>query len=104
MNPRPSRPRPPMKIHDVHDFDARKAARELLRVGFTAVDDIGGQLIDCAQDELFDALGFASDDLDVQVEEIRTDWGPVYVFWDTSRACLGAARAFVKANRPPVER
>ena len=29
-----------MKIHDVSEFNARRAANELLRVGFTAVDDI----------------------------------------------------------------
>ncbi len=89
-----------MKIQDVHDFNARRAARELLRVGFTAVDDISGALIDCAQDELFDALGFAGDEFDVRREEIRTGWGPVFVFWDGSRGTLEAAKAFVRAQRP----
>ena len=92
-----------MKIHDVYGFDARSAADELLRMGFTAVDDITGQLIDCAQDELFDALGFAGDEMDVRVEEMQTSFGPVFVFWDGRRESLDAARKFVRDKRPPAK-
>lgn len=89
-----------MKIHDVYGFNARRAADELMRVGFTAVDDIRGQLIDCAQDELFDALGLAGDEMNVRVEELRTSLGPVFVFWDGDKASLEAAKEFVRTHRP----
>ena len=89
-----------MQIHDVHEFDAELASRELLQVGFTAVDDMSGQLIECAKDELFDALGFAVDEIDVGVERIATSWGPVFVFWDRGRGTLKAARELVAKNRP----
>jgi hypothetical protein len=89
-----------MKIHDVHGFNARLAADELLGVGFTAVDDITRELIDCAQDELFEALGFAADGMDIRFEEMETSWGPVFIFWDGDRDCLETAREFVRANRP----
>ncbi len=92
-----------MKIHDVYGFNAQRAADELISVGFTAVDDISGKLIDCAQDELFDALGFAGDEMDVRVEEMRTSWGPVFVFWDGDKESLAAARKFVRANRPNAD-
>lgn len=89
-----------MKIHDVHGFDAEQAGRELLDLGFTAVDDVSGELIECAEEELLDALRFAADEIDLGVDEIRTTCGPVFVFWDRGRATLEAAKAFVLKNRP----
>ncbi len=89
-----------MQIHDVHSFDAELASRELLKVGFTVVDDISGELIECAKDELFDALGFAGDEIDLGINEVATSWGPVFVFWDRERTTLKAAKDFVAKNRP----
>ena len=90
-----------MKVYDVHDFNAKAASREFLKHGFIAVDDISGGLVDCAEDELLDALGFAADELDLGIEELSTSWGPVFVFWDRGRGTLAAAKAFVFTQRKP---
>jgi hypothetical protein len=37
-----------MQIHSVHDFDDKSAARDRLRNGLVAVDDISGNPIGCA--------------------------------------------------------
>lgn len=63
-----------MRIHDVHDFDAARASRELLEIGFTAVNDVSGELIDCAKDELFEKLGFAGDEIDLRVDKIQLEF------------------------------
>ena len=89
-----------MGIPDVHDFYAARAAKELLTVGYTAVDDISGQLVDCAEAELFDALGFAGDGLELAIDEIDTSFGPVFVFRDRRRVSLETVKAFVFKHRP----
>lgn len=92
----------PLIVHDVHAFDARRAAAEFMRHGFTAVDDVTGGLIDCANDELIDALGLAVDEFALTQARIETSWGPIFVFWDRSRGpkVLAAAKAFVATQRP----
>ena len=93
-----------MHIPDIHDFNPVRAAKELLTLGFTAFDDVSGQLVDCALEELHDALGFAADDLDIRVDEIDTSWGPIFVFRDRSRATLKTVRAAVFAQRPDLRK
>lgn len=88
-----------MRIHDVHDFDAKAASRDLLKFGLTAVDDFGGSLYDCAQDELLEELGHAGDEIDLATDRIETSWGPVFVFRDRARVSLAKARALVMAER-----
>ena len=90
------------RIQEVHDFDARRAAKELLKFGFTAVDDIGGLLIESAEDELLDELGLAVDALDFTRDEIDTSYGPVFVFRDTSQVTLEAAKKLVFSQYPPL--
>ncbi len=89
-----------LRIPDIHDFDAERAATELLLFGFTAVDDISGQLVDCAMEELDDALGLAGDSVDLVVDEIDTSWGPVFVFRDRGRVTRQKVRALVLKVRP----
>lgn len=103
LGPRTRRRRaitPAVRIPDIHDFDPKQAAVELLAFGFTAVDDISGQLVDCAQEELDDALGFAADDIDLVVDKIDTTWGPVFVFRNRRRVTLKKVKALVQKERP----
>ena len=88
-----------MNIPEIHDFDARSAAKELLSYGVTAVDDIGELLYKDALEELFDELGFAGDELDVVADRIDTDLGPVFVFRDRRRVTLKKARMYVAKQR-----
>jgi len=88
-----------MNITEIHDFNARSAAKELLSEGATAVDDIGEGLYQNALAELFDELGFAGDDLDIVTSRIDTDWGPVFVFRDRRRMTLKSARMLVAKHR-----
>ena len=71
-----------IKIHDVHGLDAKRAAKDLLSNGFVAIDDISWQLVDCAWDEVLDALGHTADYLDLARQRIETKWGPVFVIRD----------------------
>ena len=91
-----------MRIHDVHDFAADQAARELLGTGFTAVDDISGQSVEYAEAELMDALGHATDAFDVVIDESVTPIGPVFVFRNPARLTLDKARSWVLARRPAL--
>lgn len=91
---------PALRIPDIQDFDPKLATAELLTFGFTAVDDISGQLVDCAHEELHDALGFAGDGIDLVVDEIDTSWGPVFVFRDRGRVTRQKVRALVLKVRP----
>lgn len=88
-----------MNIPEIHDFKARSAAKELLSDGITAVDDIGEMLYEHALEELFDELGFAGDGLDIVVDKIETDLGPVFVFRDRRRVTLKKARMLVAKQR-----
>jgi len=88
-----------MNIPDIHDFDSDRAAKEFLAVGFTAVDDVSGQLVDLAKEDMEDSLGFAADSMNITVVEIDTTWGPVFVFRDRSRVTLKTIRAFVLKHR-----
>lgn len=91
---------PALRIPDIHDFDAEQAATELLAFGFTAVDDISGQLVECALEELDEALGLAGDSVDLVVDEVDTGWGPVFVFRDRGRVTRQKVRALVLKERP----
>jgi len=88
-----------MNIPDVRDFDARLGAREFLKLGFTAIDDIGESLYQYAEEELFDELGFTADDLDIATDRIETDLGPVFAFRDRARLSLKAVSDLVKRQR-----
>ena len=88
-----------MKIPDVRDFRATRASRELIKQGFTAVDDIGEALYQHAEDELLDALGLNVDGMDFVTDRIETDLGPVFVFRDASRISLEAVEARIQAAR-----
>jgi len=87
-------------IHDVHAFDARTAARELLRHGMVAVDDITEKLIDCAWEDLFDQLGHSADGMRFKTQRIETGWGPVFVMRDAKRVSAVKARNVVLGLRP----
>lgn len=89
-----------MKIHLAQGLDSRAAARELLEVGFTVVDDIGATLVDIVEEELEEALGHARDEMDLEVTRVETRWGPVFVFRDRARVTLAAAKRFVFSQRP----
>ena len=69
-----------MQIHDVHDFDPARGAKEVLDVGFTVIDDIAENLYDCAFEELQEELGFAGDGMDLVIDRIETSCGAVFVF------------------------
>lgn len=88
-----------MDIPEVRDFKATRACRELIKQGYTAVDDIGGTLYKLAEDELLDALGISVDAMDFVVDEVETDLGPVFVFRDASRISLEAVEARIQAAR-----
>jgi hypothetical protein len=90
------------KIQEVHEFNARKAAKELWTFGFTAVDDIGRTLVDCAEEELFDELGLVADAMDIKRTEIESFAGPVFVFRDRTRVTLKAAKEWVAKHYPAV--
>jgi hypothetical protein len=88
-----------MNIPEVHDFDAHSAAREFLKLGFTAVDDIGASLYECAEAELFDELGVAVDEMDIVTDRIETDLGPVFVFRDEARITLQHVTQIIRSHR-----
>jgi hypothetical protein len=88
-----------MNIPEVRDFDGSFAARELLKQGFTAVDDIGEQLYKHAEAELFDALGHRADSMNIETDRVDTDWGPVFVFRDAGRVSLQAVTAQLRKGR-----
>ena len=83
------------KIQEVHEFHARRAAIELIKFGFTAVDDIGRILIRSAAGELSEELGFVADAMDLKRDEIDTNLGPVFVFRDRRKMTLKAAKEWV---------
>lgn len=92
--------KPSIRIPEVHDFNATRASRELLKQGFTAVDDIGELLYKHAEEDLLDALGFQADFIELVTDRIDTDFGPVFVFRDSSRVALDAiAPEIQKARR-----
>lgn len=87
-----------LNIHSVHDFDARSAAREFVRLGAVAVDDISENLYDLARDELFDELGHAADAFEIRTQRVPTSIGPVFVFRDPARVSATQAKALVLAE------
>lgn len=90
---------PALTIREVHDFNARVAAREVLEFGFTMVDDISEKLVDCVKDELFDELSQSADEMDIRTDRVETGWGPVFIFRDHSRVTLTVVKKFVFAQR-----
>jgi len=93
------RAEPALTIREVHDFNAKVAAREVLKFGFTLVDDISGVLVDAVKDELFEELSHAADVMDIRTDRVETGWGPVFIFRDHSRVTLAVAKKFVFAQR-----
>lgn len=89
-----------MQIYSVHDFDAKSAARDFLREGIVAVDDVSANLYDLAREELFHQLGHATDAFDIKTQRVPTYVGPVFVFRDASRISAKQARMFVLAQFP----
>lgn len=89
-----------MEIHDIHGFDARRAANELLSAGFIAIDDISWQLVDCAWDEVLNALGHAADELVLARQRVETSLGPVFVIRDAELVSAAKARREVLKCRP----
>lgn len=88
-----------MNIPEVRDFDGARAAAELRRQGFTAVDDIAESLYQYAEEELLEALGLEADVIDLVTSRIDSDLGPVFVFRDRRRVALKDVRAVVKRER-----
>ena len=88
-----------MYIPDFHDFRPGKAAREMIRHGFTCLDDFSSQNEAPAREELMDALGFAADEIDLVTDTFETTYGPVRVFRDKARVSRAKAKAFVALHR-----
>jgi hypothetical protein len=93
------RAEPALTIREVHDFNAKVAAREVLEFGFTLIDDISEVLVDVTKDELMDELSHAADEMDIRTNRVETGWGPVFIFRDHSRVTLAVAKKFVFAQR-----
>lgn len=91
-----------MKIYIASGIDSRRAAKELLREGMVAIDDISEGLIDVTWDEILDELSHAADELDLRRDRIATALGPVFVIRDHERVSAAKARAAVlRENGPP---
>ena len=88
-----------MNIPDVHDFDAARACKELLKRGFTVVDDIGELLYKNAEEELFEELGHRGDYLDIVTDRVDTDMGPVFVFRDSQRVAPAPIASMLQEAR-----
>lgn len=84
-----------MKIRDAYRYDARAGSKELLRHGITIVDDIGESLWELCRDELLGELGFAADELELEVDRVETWKGPLFVFRDPARVSGAEARELV---------
>ncbi len=88
-----------MRIPEVRDFNGVRAGRELLKQGYTAVDDIGELLYKHAEAELFEALGHQADFMDIVTDRVDTDFGPVFVFRDAARVSLESIAAAIRKAR-----
>lgn len=75
----------PVRIHDVHDFDAAAAAEDLLRHGIVAIDDVTERLHECAEEELLEVLGHVADELEIRRHTVDTPFGRVFVLRDAAR-------------------
>ena len=89
-----------MRIHLVHDLDAHAAARDLLENGMVAIDDITEELIDDAEEDIFEELGYAGDGILLTKQRVDTSWGPVFVLRDPDVVSAAKARAAVLRERP----
>ena len=84
------------------DFPAKRAAKELLKYKFIAVDDITEGLVEAAREELCEALPWRHDDIAIDTLCLDTDFVPVFIFYDDEYDVLNLAIAFVKEHYPGV--